>query len=100
MQAVDYARFLHRKKRRPEGIFHCADSVKKRLAKSRREWVFGVAGGLAEYLGISPKLVRMAFVVGAAFSTLGCSPTLYCSSGCPKRPKDSRRCCPHPINNV
>ena len=33
--------------------------------------ISGVAGGLAEYLGISPTLVRMAFVVGAASSTLG-----------------------------
>ena len=33
--------------------------------------MFGVAGGLAEYFGVSPMLVRMAFVVGAAFSTLG-----------------------------
>ena len=71
MQAGGYARFLHRTRRRPEGIFQCEDSVKKRLAKSRRKWIFGVAGGLAEYLGISPTLVRMAFVVGAASSTLG-----------------------------
>ena len=45
--------------------------MKRRLAKSRRKWLFGVAGGLAEYFGVSPTLVRMAFVVGAAFSTLG-----------------------------
>ncbi len=45
--------------------------MKRRLAKSRKKWVFGVAGGLAEYFGVSPTLVRMAFVVGAAFSTLG-----------------------------
>ena len=43
----------------------------KAISKSRRKWIFGVAGDLAEYLDISPKLVRMAFVVGAAFSTLG-----------------------------
>jgi phage shock protein C len=45
--------------------------VKRRFAKSRKNWVFGVAGGLAEYFGVSPTLVRMAFVVGAAFSTIG-----------------------------
>ena len=45
--------------------------MKRRFAKSRRKWIFGVAGGLAEYFGVSPTLVRMAFVVGAAFSTLG-----------------------------
>ena len=87
MQAVDYARFLHRTKRRPEGIFQCADSVKKRLAKSRRKWIFGVAGGLAEYLGISPKLVRMAFVVGAAFSTLGLLACIVLFVWMPKAPE-------------
>ncbi len=45
--------------------------MKKRFVKSRRKWIFGVAGGLAEYFGVSPTLVRMAFAVGAAFSTLG-----------------------------
>ena len=45
--------------------------MKRRLAKTRKKWVFGVAGGLAEYFGVSPMLVRMAFVVGAAFSSLG-----------------------------
>ena len=45
--------------------------VRRRFAKSRKKWIFGVAGGLAEYFGVSPTLVRMAFVVGAAFSTIG-----------------------------
>ena len=45
--------------------------MKRRFVKSRKKWIFGVAGGLAEYFGVSPTLVRMAFVVGAAFSTLG-----------------------------
>ena len=45
--------------------------VKRRLAKSRRKWLFGVAGGLAEYFGVSPMLVRAAFVVGTPFSILG-----------------------------
>ena len=45
--------------------------MKRRFVKSRKKWIFGVAGGLAEYLGVSPTLVRMAFVVAAAFSTLG-----------------------------
>ena len=45
--------------------------MKRRLAKTRKKWIFGVAGGLAEYFGVSPMLVRMAFVVAAAFSTLG-----------------------------
>ena len=45
--------------------------MKRRFVKSRKKWIFGVAGELAEYLGVSPTLVRVAFVVGAAFSTLG-----------------------------
>ena len=45
--------------------------AKRRLAKSRRKWIFGVAGGLAEYFGVSPLLVRLAFVLGTAFSILG-----------------------------
>ena len=45
--------------------------MKRRFVKSRKKWIFGVAGGLAEYFGVSPTLVRMAVVVGAAFSTLG-----------------------------
>ena len=45
--------------------------MKRRFVKSRKKWIFGVAGGLAEYFGVSPMLVRMAFVVAAAFSTLG-----------------------------
>ena len=45
--------------------------MKRRFVKSRKKWIFGVAGGLAEYFGVSPTLVRMAFVLGAAFSTLG-----------------------------
>ena len=45
--------------------------MKRRFAKTRKKWAFGVAGGLAEYFGVSPTLLRMAFVVGATFSTLG-----------------------------
>jgi len=45
--------------------------VKRKLAKSRKKWVFGVAGGLAEYFGVSPMLVRLVFVLATAASTLG-----------------------------
>ncbi|MEL6195181.1 MAG: PspC domain-containing protein [Bacteroidota bacterium] len=38
---------------------------KKILMRSRRDKVFsGVAGGLAEYMGVSPALVRFAFIAG------------------------------------
>ncbi len=45
--------------------------MERRLAKSRKKWVFGVAGGLAEYFGVSPMLVRLVFVLATAASTLG-----------------------------
>ncbi|MEM9936781.1 MAG: PspC domain-containing protein, partial [Bacteroidota bacterium] len=38
---------------------------KKVLMRSRRDKVFsGVAGGLAEYMGVSAALVRFAFIAG------------------------------------
>ena len=45
--------------------------MKRRFVKSRKKWIFGVAGGLAEYLGVPPMLVRVVFVLGAASSTIG-----------------------------
>lgn len=37
---------------------------KKRLVRSRNKQVAGVCAGIAEYFGIDPTLVRIAFVVG------------------------------------
>ncbi len=62
--------------------------MKKRFVKSKRKWIFGVAGGLAEYFGVSPTLVRMAFVVGAAFSTLGLVAYIILVVWMPKPPVD------------
>jgi len=62
--------------------------VKKRFVKSRKKWIFGVAGGLAEYFGVSPTLVRMAFAVGAAFSTLGLVAYIILVVWMPKPPAD------------
>jgi len=46
--------------------------VTKRLYRSRKErMVWGVAGGLAEYLDIDPVLVRIAFVLLAFANGLG-----------------------------
>jgi phage shock protein C len=42
---------------------------KKRLARSRTDKKFlGVCGGIAEYLGLDPTLVRVAFVIGVITS--------------------------------
>jgi phage shock protein C len=38
----------------------------KKLYRSRtNRWIFGVCGGLAEFFGIDPTVVRLVFVVGA-----------------------------------
>ncbi|MEM6264748.1 MAG: PspC domain-containing protein [Bacteroidota bacterium] len=43
--------------------------IKKNLQRSRQNRVFsGVAGGIAEYAGISPALVRFAFIAGLFMS--------------------------------
>lgn len=40
-----------------------------KLSKSRNDrMIFGVCGGLAEYTGISPILIRFGFVVGTILS--------------------------------
>ncbi|UCH58849.1 MAG: PspC domain-containing protein [Anaerolineales bacterium] len=44
----------------------------KRLYRSRKERMFaGVCGGLAEYFGIDPTLVRLFFVFAALFGGPG-----------------------------
>ncbi len=35
----------------------------KRLRKSRDKKLYGVCGGIAEYLGVDPTLVRLAWVL-------------------------------------
>lgn len=40
-----------------------------KLKKSQNDrMIFGVCGGLAEYSGISPALIRIGFVLGAIFT--------------------------------
>ncbi len=46
-----------------------AASKPKRLVKSRDRMLAGVCGGIAEYFGWDPTLVRALFVVGALFSS-------------------------------
>ncbi len=45
-----------------------ATQVKRRLQKSRNKKISGVCAGLAEYFGIDPTLVRIAFVIGTIAS--------------------------------
>lgn len=41
-----------------------ATPVRRKLEKSKNKKIFGVCAGIAEYFGIDPTLVRIAFVVG------------------------------------
>jgi len=46
--------------------------MEKRLTKSKTDRkLFGVCGGLGEYFGIDPTLVRLAFVLLALFNGIG-----------------------------
>jgi phage shock protein PspC (stress-responsive transcriptional regulator) len=46
-----------------------APPAPKRLLRSRNDrWIAGVCGGLGEYAGVDPNLVRLLAVVGAVFS--------------------------------
>ena len=41
----------------------------KKLLRSRNDrWIAGVCGGIGEYAGVDPNLVRLLAVVGAVFS--------------------------------
>lgn len=47
-------------------------TMERRLTRSKTERkIFGVCGGLAEYFGIDPTLVRLAFVVLTLFNGIG-----------------------------
>ena len=49
----------------------------KRLLRSRDDrWLSGVCGGIAEYAGVDPTLVRLLFVLGTIFSW-GCLLVVY-----------------------
>jgi len=46
-----------------------AETKPRRLVKSRDRMLAGVCGGIAEYLGWDPTLIRALFVLGAIFSS-------------------------------
>ena len=41
--------------------------MQKRLVKSTDKTVFGVCGGLGNYFGIDPTVIRISFLVGFVF---------------------------------
>lgn len=44
---------------------------KKRLTRSNDKMIAGVCGGLANYLGIDPTIVRIAYVLMVLFAGFG-----------------------------
>jgi phage shock protein PspC (stress-responsive transcriptional regulator) len=49
-----------------------AEPAPRRLLRSSKDrWLWGVAGGLAEYLRVDPTLVRLGFAVAAIFGGFG-----------------------------
>ena len=45
--------------------------VKKKLVRSNNKMVAGVCGGLGEYLGIDPTIVRILYVLMLLFAGFG-----------------------------
>lgn len=43
------------------------DSASRRLVRSEKRWIGGVCGGVGDYLGVDPNLVRLVAVVAAIF---------------------------------
>ncbi|HEY3367612.1 MAG TPA: PspC domain-containing protein [Symbiobacteriaceae bacterium] len=56
----------------PEPEYHAPPRTYKRLTKSSTDrWLFGVAGGIAEYLDVDPVLVRAIFLLSLFFFGTG-----------------------------
>ncbi|MEZ5126109.1 MAG: PspC domain-containing protein [Thermoleophilia bacterium] len=62
-----------------------------RLTRSRNRWLGGVCGGIAEYLGWSPTLVRILYVlvsaISAAFPGILVYIVLWIVMPAPERPR-------------
>jgi phage shock protein PspC (stress-responsive transcriptional regulator) len=53
------------------------DGRRHRLTRSRKRLIAGVCGGLAEYLGWSPTLVRVLYVAVSVFTGLVAGSAVY-----------------------
>ena len=51
-------------------------SVKKLYRSSANRWLGGVCGGLGEYLGMDPTVVRILYIIGT-FLSMGFGLLLY-----------------------
>ncbi|HEX4976913.1 MAG TPA: PspC domain-containing protein [Nocardioides sp.] len=53
----------------PQAPYPAPPSPPKRLVRSREDrWLAGVCGGIGQYAGIDPNVVRLLAVVGGVFS--------------------------------
>ena len=53
----------------PQPPYRAPQNPPKRLVRSREDrWLAGVCGGIGEYAGIDPNVVRLLAVVGGVFS--------------------------------
>ncbi|MHB1133558.1 MAG: PspC domain-containing protein [Chloroflexota bacterium] len=64
------------------------NATHQRLYRSRRErMVAGVAGGVAQYFGIDPVLVRLGFVLGTLWGGIGLPLYIIMAIVVPERPR-------------
>jgi phage shock protein C len=63
--------------------------MERRLYRSRKERIIGgVAGGIGEYVGLDPVIVRLAFVVLSLFAGLGVLPYIILWIVIPEEPQE------------
>ncbi len=52
--------------------------IKKLYRSTQDKVISGVAGGIAEYFGVSSKVFRIFFLIGSIFPTFGAGIVIYC----------------------
>lgn len=63
--------------------------MEKRLYKiNRGKMVDGVCGGVAEYFGLDPSLVRLAWIIFTAMGGSGIIAYILCAAIIPREPED------------
>jgi phage shock protein PspC (stress-responsive transcriptional regulator) len=53
--------------------------MKKLYRSSTNRRLFGVCGGIGEYMGVDPTVVRVIWVIAALFGTIGVWAYLICA---------------------
>lgn len=63
--------------------------MEKRLYKiNQGKMVDGVCGGVAEYFGLDPSLVRLAWIIFTAMGGSGIIAYILCAAVIPREPED------------